>query len=180
MDERWLPVVGYEGKYEVSSEGRLRRCAPGRGTQAGRIKAHTLRPDGYFVVGLPTERRKRTKTFLVHRLVAAAFLGAPPPGREGLNHIDGVKTNNRVENLEYVTQSENVLHAYRLGLRRPTGSTTPRGEAAPWTRLRDSEVEEIRARVRGGESQTAIARRFRCTQSHVSRIVSGQVRAPAK
>ena len=111
--EVWRPVVGFESHYEVSSFGRVRRSAPGRGTRVGRINKQCANTHGYLHVGLSTPG-KRT-TLRVHALVADAFLGPLPIGKER-NHRNGVKTDNRARNLEFVTTAENARHARRLGL----------------------------------------------------------------
>lgn len=113
--ERWLPVVGYEGIYEVSSFGRVRSLD--RADAAGRRRfGRILSPgssNGYLYVQLCRDRTQ--KLFRIHTLVAAAFIGKCPDGFT-VNHIDGVKTNNRDTNLEYLTPGDNVRHAVRLGL----------------------------------------------------------------
>lgn len=122
MTEQWLPVVGYEGTYEISDMGSVRRTGKsarngngrGGGARIGRhLKQHTVN-GGYLVVQLWQDGKP--KTCLVHRLVAAAFLDSAPDSRE-VNHKDGNKRNNSLDNLEYVTHSENNTHAYRTGLR---------------------------------------------------------------
>jgi HNH endonuclease/NUMOD4 motif len=113
--EEWRPVVGYEGRYEVSNRGHVRRIAPdsmGRTMSLGRVLTQA-KTAGYMRVGLCVEGRQRS--YLVHRLVAAAFIGPCPLGQE-TNHLDGIKDNNKLENLEYVTKSENIRHARSLGL----------------------------------------------------------------
>jgi len=74
----------------------------------------------------------------IHRLVAGAFIGPCPPRKE-VNHIDGRPANNAVKNLEYVTRSENVTHAYRMGLLQPV-----RGEASGSAKLTDHDIRLIR------------------------------------
>src|ERR1035437_3644976 len=111
--EEWLPVVVWEGIYSVSSLGRVRRDLGVPGARAGRILALPLNQTGYPCVHLSARPRHYRRT--VHPLVAAAFIGARPDGLT-INHIDGVKTNNRPANLEYVTLVENVQHAHRTGL----------------------------------------------------------------
>lgn len=112
--EEWRPVVGYEGIYEVSNVGRVRSVprvdAAGR-VRAPKIKAQTL-SNGYPMVLLYKDRKQRAAR--VHVLVAEAFLGPRPPGLV-VNHIDHDKTNNQTENLEYVTQLENIQAAVRAG-----------------------------------------------------------------
>lgn len=108
--ERWRAVVGYEGRYEVSSEGRV-RSLPSR-TGSGRILKQTLR-EGYPKVSL--SRDGKAKSFAVHRLVAFAFLGEPNGEAQMVLHSDGSQTNNSVENLRWGTASDNVQDAIRHG-----------------------------------------------------------------
>lgn len=122
--EGWRPVVDFEGLYEVSDAGRVRRTGKaarhGKGRGGGARLGHVLAPlknrQGYRAVQL--WRGGEGAMRLVHVLVATAFLG-PPPDRQEVNHRDGDKTNNALANLEYVTRSENARHAYRTGLRVP-------------------------------------------------------------
>lgn len=123
--EEWRPVVGFEGLYEVSSLGDVRRIGPAAKTGHGRgggavigrhVRKHMI-PGGYWHVQL--WRKGGPKTLLVHRVVAAVFIGPLPDGKE-VNHLDGDKANNAATNLEYVTRSENMQHAYRTGLRKVT------------------------------------------------------------
>lgn len=107
--EEWRSVVGYEGLYQVSDEGRVRR--------GGRVLKRQHTANGYPVVQL--WRDGEPKTCLVHRVVAEAFIGTVPDGKE-VNHRDGDKENATPSNLEYVTRSENSIHAYKTGLRLPT------------------------------------------------------------
>lgn len=109
--EEWRPVVGYEALYSVSSYGRIRRDAPGPRTYPGKILKVQHNGRGYLHVQLSKNNRQRH--IPVHRLVAAAFLG-PANGLQ-VNHMDLNKSNNRLDNLEYVTHSENMQHAFDHG-----------------------------------------------------------------
>ena len=114
--EEWRLCFG--GLYAVSNQGRVRREQPGPRTRAN----HHLRPflrSGYPSVEL-FDGSGRRKPVRVHVLVAEAFLGPRPDGLD-INHKDGKKTNNWDSNLEYVTRSANMAHAYRLGLTRVPG-----------------------------------------------------------
>lgn len=120
---------------------------------------------GYDTVELQTGAIK--KRFTVHRLVAAAFIGARPDGQH-INHIDGVKTNNAATNLEYVTPSENQKHSFRLGLQSNVG------ERHSQHKLSDESVVEIRSRAASGETQISIAKSLGVSQAAVSLVVRGK------
>lgn len=101
----WRPVVGFEGRYEVSDDGQVRSLC----WERVRILKPGLSSNKYFTV---TIGRGNTRT--VHSLVAEAFLGPRPEGMEVL-HIDGSRDNNHVSNLRYGTRSQNIQDAVALG-----------------------------------------------------------------
>lgn len=155
MSEEWRVIPGVED-YEASNCGQIRRVSSGR----------ILRPIrggfGYRTVHI-TGRH-----IMVHRLVAKAYI----PNKNQfpqVNHIDGDKANNRVENLEWCTGSENVLHAFRIGLRRPTS-----GESHGMAVLTERQVAEIRNApiVRG--IGVRLSKKYGVSQAMVSRIRSGK------
>lgn len=117
--EIWKSVVGYEGLYEVSDLGRVksleRKCSMGSGirTVPERILSNCLDTKGYLQVNLYISNIRTT--WKVHRLVALSFIDNPE-SKETINHINGVKTDNMVENLEWSTQKENTIHAHKTGL----------------------------------------------------------------
>lgn len=120
MNEEWRPVVGYEGMYEVSNTGDVkslpRKCPHSSGTGVRRVPKRILTctetEDGYAKVVLSKEGVHRDK--LVHRLVAEAFI-ANPHSLPIVNHKDFNKKNNNVNNLEWCTQKDNVIHAIQGG-----------------------------------------------------------------
>ena len=109
-NEIWKPILGYEERYEVSNLGMIRKI---QGRYAGRILKCFTDSDGYLCISLTKDYK--SKSFFVHRLVAMTFI----PNLENkpqVNHINGIKSDNRVENLEWVTASENMQHAWKNGL----------------------------------------------------------------
>lgn len=173
----WRAVVGYEGFYEVSDDGQVRsvdrhipigRIPVGRPRKTSLCRGQTiaapLDDQGYRTVQL--NRGARYKCFFVHRLVAGAFIGTCPDGYE-VNHKNGVKHDNAVANLEYVTPSQNSLHRSRvLGLRR--------GDANPRRKLREAQIPTIRAAIRAGNTYKAVARQFNVSTGAIIGVMNGR------
>ncbi len=118
LAERWEQIRDWPD-YEVSTLGRVRRLTKARNAPVGAVLSARGLRNGYPSVDLCRDGVKRS--FHVHRLVADAFLGSCPIGRE-VNHMDGDKTNPQLGNLEYVTRAQNQAHAYRTGLQTAAGS----------------------------------------------------------
>ncbi len=137
MNEIWKAVVGYEGLYEVSNEGRVRSLVP---CSRGKWQCpHYLSPGnvrGYWQIILCKDGKK--KSALVHRLVAIAFIGPPPTPKHEVNHRDFDQGHNRVENLEWLTSGDNNRYSSKVIPRL-------RGEANR-SKLTEEQVREIRAR----------------------------------
>lgn len=121
--EVWRPVVGYESCYVVSNKGRvkgLRRIRKSKGDSTSvsreKMKESWENADGYLLVSLYNGPKQNVTA--VHRIVATAFL-PNPENKEQVNHIDGNKKNNCVENLEWITNQENMDHSIRTGIRAP-------------------------------------------------------------
>lgn len=159
--EQWLPVVGYEGFYDVSDQGQVRGVK--RVDSIGRPRnQRLLRPamsNGYPYVNL----HKNAGSVLrrIHALVAEAFIG-PRPDDYTVNHIDGNKQNNCVRNLEYLTQRDNIHHSVRTGLR---------------GKLREEQVWEIREMHSRNPKLPlwASAKRFGVSRSTVASILRAEV-----
>lgn len=109
--EIWVPVIGYEDRYEVSDQGRVRSLL------SGRFLAPLLINSGYLSVHL--HRLGKRQPWLVHRLVATHFLGRPADPSHEVNHLDYDRLNNSASNLVWVSHSENVR--YSVPRRKPEG-----------------------------------------------------------
>src|SRR5699024_2371537 len=108
--DRWAPVIEYEGIYAVSTHGRVKRVvdAATGGHKAGHLMAVRTYRNQYK--GYALSRDGKTRYILAHRLVAKAFLPRDPQ-RPEVNHKDGNRANNHLDNLEWCSRSENVAHA---------------------------------------------------------------------
>ena len=116
--EKWRDIPGYEGFYQVSDLGNVRSIRFNKIRNMKSWDSH-----GYRAVELCMNNNRHTVG--VHRLVALTFI-PNPENKPEVNHKDRNKSNNNVENLEWVTQSENVAHAYRHGVEpRPTHQDQP-------------------------------------------------------
>ena len=111
-NEQWKDIEGYEGLYQISNLGRVKRLIG-----INIYKEHYLKPVkdryGYLYVCLSKNNKHKVKT--LHRLVAIYFI-PNPDNKPCVNHIDGNKKNNKVENLEWCTYKENTCHAYKTSL----------------------------------------------------------------
>lgn len=110
MEEIWKPIRGYYGLYEISSKGRVRALIDHNKKKAPYIKKTEVIKGGYLRVQL-TKYGQR-KRFMVHRLVAEAFI-PNPNGWPQINHIDERKNNNNVSNLEWCSRSYNIRYGTR-------------------------------------------------------------------
>lgn len=159
MTERWLPIAGYEGFYEVSDEGRVRtverRVPNGGGTRhvGARIRRPTKTANGAaLVVGLSKGDRQRVRT--VHSLVLEAFIGPRPSGMEAC-HGDGDATNNRLENLRWDTHLENIRDKFRHGTDHNLAKThCQRGHALVEPNLKPAQL------AKGGRSCLSCSREY--------------------
>lgn len=124
MQEVWKDIEDYKGLYQVSNLGRIRSLdryvrngTSNKNIKKGKILKPCTTKDGYLQLNLIKDKKKKVST--VHRLVAKAFI-ENSSNKPCVNHIDGDKQNNNVENLEWVTYSENTIHALKTGLVKKT------------------------------------------------------------
>ena len=116
MPEIWKSLVGYEGRYEISNQGRLKSLTDQFGRPREMIGSTKPRADGY--VSYELNWKGKSKNIYAHRLVALHFI-ENPENKPFVNHIDSIRNNNYVENLEWCTQSENTQHGYTYGNMKP-------------------------------------------------------------
>ncbi len=159
MSEKWRSVVGYEGWYEVSDRGRVRRSAPEDNTWVGRIRKTHQNYAGYHSVILYA--RGKAANHFIHRLVAAAFIGPRSKGLQ-VHHINGDKVDNRPSNLTYVTGQENMDQA-----------TCLRGESHPRARIDADVVRGIRLLAAHGWPQWKIAFAYGVSPSCIAHVSTG-------
>lgn len=172
--EAWLPVVGFEGHYEISDIGNLRRIATGPGTRPGRLnKAFDNRGYTRFYLSVDSKTYYRS----AHRLVYEAFAGPIPDGMH-INHKNGVKNDNRLSNLELATPSENTSHGFRV-LGRQAVKNPSHGSANGRAKINESHVCEIKDLRSLGWSQQRIADLYGISQTTVSRIILGRIWKPS-
>ncbi|XZE56679.1 NUMOD4 motif-containing HNH endonuclease [Planctomycetaceae bacterium SH139] len=152
--EQWLQVPGYEGLYDVSSHGRLRRASKSNMAPAGYILKPTLDHEGYPRYQL--SRRGRYWTVKAHRLVAIAFLGEPPFVGAHVAHYDGNRDNSRLSNLRWATPQENEADKKRHG----TVKAANPGERHHFAKLTEELVGRMRSHVAGGQAIKSTARQF--------------------
>ena len=168
MSEQWRPVLGYEEHYSASNFGNVKRVQTRSGSPSGRpLKTGSRRDYANYTLSLDNVQ----KTFCAHRLVWEAFHGPIPVGLQ-INHKNGDKRDNRLDNLEVCTASENMVHAYRTLGRDP--SRPQRGEKNGRAKLKTADIAEIKRLRALGWSQQRIADQFCVNQTLISGILRGQ------
>ena len=168
MEEIWKDVVGYEGYYQISNLGRVKSFA----RKINRINTFYITKErilttnsskiGYSVVCL--RLNGIGKWVRVHRLVSTAFI-VNSENKRAVNHKNGIKQDNRLENLEWSTHSENNKHAYDTRLK-----VAPRGEKSGMSKLKEYQVLDIKERLKNGETQVSIARFYNLNEQTIYSI----------
>ena len=162
-----LPIPGYEGRYEIDQLANVYALFPFRNEPAGRMMNCRPNKDGYKTIALTKDGR--SKTFFLHRIMLLIWQPNENSYDLEVNHIDGIKANCRLDNLEWLTHHQNMLHARTI----PGTWKTHRGESIGSAKVTDEEVREIRQIWDNRKmSQREIARRYGVTQVAVHHIVA--------
>lgn len=172
MEEVWKDIVGYEGRYQVSNFGNVKslnyRAVKGREHSLSKKHHHT----GYDIVMLCNGSVYKNKA--VHSLVAEAFI-PNPRSLPCVNHIDGNKRNNNVENLEWISHKENTRHAIRTGLFSPRGFLGVTGARHPSSK-KVLQYSKDGTFIKEWASARDVARAFGCNSSTIGNVCSGRIK----
>lgn len=172
----WRPVKNYEGIYEINNLGvvkslsRKKYCGH-KNSKPQLTKEKYLKNKidrlGYVRVKLSKDGKSSLK--YVHRILALSFIDNPKNKKE-INHIDGNKQNNNLNNLEWTTRSKNMKHAFELGLHK-----AKKGEENNKAKLTKNEVKEIRRLYKKGEyTQTRLGEMFDVSSANINEIVNNK------
>lgn len=168
---QWRAVVGFEELYAVSDDGRVKRIGPDR---MGRCRNTILKPsdrNGYSGVTLCAEGV--TKTLSVHRMMWEAFYSPIPVGMQ-INHINGGKKDNRLDNLELVTPGGNMWHMRHILKRRQVVPPPRRGSENKNSKITEADAYFIIASFNQGSTAKSLAQQFNLNKTTIYRILRGQ------
>lgn len=167
MTEEWRPVAEYEGIYEVSDAGRVRRMAPGKGARAG----HILKPwkragNGIIYPYITLTKNGIQLKYAIHRLVWETFNSKVADGNE-VHHLDNNPSNNALSNLREVSHKENMEECVKAGRQ-------SWGEKNGHCKLTSQDIADIQSRITGEWGEiTKIAREYGVSKGHISNIATG-------
>lgn len=155
MNWKKIEIEGLKYDYLISDTGLCKRA------DKNRIKKNCLTVSGYYRISI------LKKNFFVHRLVAMAFLERKD-GENVVNHKNGIKTDNRVENLEWCTQAHNNQHAYDIGLRKGQ-----KGETNAMSKINNVIASNIKKDLKLGVKVKDISKKYNLNINHIYQIKNG-------
>lgn len=174
MEEKWIPIIGYETKYELSNYGKvksIKRLVYGRNlklvTKKEKIMVTNSLRKGYKYIELYNDKLERKK-FSIHRLIAIHFI-PNPNNYPMINHKDGNTLNNSIDNLEWCTASQNTRHAFDTGL-----LVTRKGESCTQSKLTEQQVKDIHILKHYGMTSKAISKIYQVSFSTICDIFQGR------
>ncbi len=167
--ETWKIIDGFNNVYYVSNMGNVKsidhyyNSIRGKRLKKGRIIKPQKDKKGYIRVSLSMDCVKFTTG--IHRLVAKSFI-PNPNNKSYVNHINGIKSDNRAENLEWCTNSENIIHAYKNDLIKSN-----LGEDHHMSKFSNNEVAKIRLLHSKGRTNKELAIRYNISEAAMSKII---------
>lgn len=160
--EIWKDIPEYNGVYQISNIGRVKSVSNGKYKKEKFLSICLV--GGYAQVSLSKD--KKPKKYYLHRLLAICFLNKPI-GKDFINHINGIKTDNRLENLEWCTQKENSIHAFKNNLQ-----VAKKGDVHYKTKIFSKDVLEIK---NSDLSKDELATKYNVSKNTISRILNKQL-----
>jgi len=159
--EEWRAIPGYEGLYEVSDQGNVRRIVE----NSARLLRPSVSNSGYQTVSL--SKRGRQRSYFVHQLVTLAFIGPEPLPDIQVHHINSNREDNRAVNLEYLTRAENMYHT--IG---PRGFKPQNNRTRPYKFTEDM-IRDMREtfKIEGHKAIPSLAVKYDTSASHVYGII---------
>jgi hypothetical protein len=170
--EIWMNVVGYGELYKISNKGRIRTFVK-HSYRRGKIMKPFRHKQGYLRISLV--KNGKSKSYMMHRLVAEAFIYNPDNKLE-INHKNGIKHDNRVENLEWCTSLENIKHSITTGLTRRKSKSEIFSIVQKTNKLNKNQILSIISDYKKGKKQCQIAANYNVSRAQICRIVNGKSR----
>lgn len=158
MSKKYKDIPGWEGLYMINKNGDIFSVRNNRKLTPDYINKRYKQ--------IVFSKNNKTKRYLIHRLVMLTFVG---PSNLTVNHKNGIKSDNRLENLEYVTQKENIAHSHKKGL-----ANIAKGEKSGKAKLTEKEVIEIKKYILSGNIHREIAEKYGVTRGAITDIARGK------
>lgn len=167
--EIFRPIIGFEDKYEISNIGNVKSLNYRQTKNSNNLKPKISKQTGYKEVVLSNKKTK--KTISIHKLVASAFI-PNLDNKPCINHIDGNKLNNHVDNLEWCSYSENTVHSFKIGTQRPNYIILKNN--GKLKRKKVLQFDKNMNFIKEWNSQTEVAKHFGIYPSCISEVCRGK------